>query len=550
MGFVAVVLGLPADQVLLALVLAALLAWLARLELRAWRCAPPPPSAALPAGVLDVKAFGAIGDGKHDDTDAVALALSSLGVGETLLFTQGTYVLARSLDVGGDPVNGLKAGQTLAGTAGATIVAAFVGPKWWGEHCFNIFGPSTTVKDLVFTTAGAPNTPSHPSAFGGLNFTSSAAFSVARNLSFRVRLANIRACIVCDARGVAIRDSTFLCQNSPGHGIYLSGGDYNVQQPFDIRIEGNHFQDIGDNAIQVQNANATGWVLEGVTVVGNIFRDCNVGVMVSESYCGLKLKLPIIGPGPDGMVTGMTSGAMGKTDPSQWQAVGSRGKALGCLRVSPSYKSYPKRFQVGETLTWSAQPPLHGKGSGQITAVAYDRVSRLVVANNQFLNSAAKPVPDPSAIPREAVLAETTAVAGARPASVAIDIAACAMHSKMAQQETDQAEAQPTSHASYGVYVGDSARQLNIMGNVFYGMSIQAVQLNSTGAIKGVGDISIASNIIDCADLGLGIWYRRLDGISIQGNVVSRSADRTGPTPGILEADDVTRALVVNNLAS
>ena len=39
MSFAVVVLGLPADQALLALVLAALLAWLARLELRAWRCA-------------------------------------------------------------------------------------------------------------------------------------------------------------------------------------------------------------------------------------------------------------------------------------------------------------------------------------------------------------------------------------------------------------------------------------------------------------------------------------------------------------------------------
>ena len=75
-------------------------------------------------------------------------------------------------------------------------------------------------------------------------------------------------------------------------------------------------------------------------------------------------------------------------------------------------------------------------------------------------------------------------------------------------------------------------------------MSVQAVQLNSTGAIKGVGNINISNNIIDCASLGLGIWYRRLDGIIIQGNVVSRSSDRTKPTPGILEADDVTRKLV------
>ena len=33
-----------------------------------------------------------------------------------------------------------------------------------------------------------------------------------------------------------IESCRFECKNSPGHGIYLSGGDYNAQQPYDIRI--------------------------------------------------------------------------------------------------------------------------------------------------------------------------------------------------------------------------------------------------------------------------------------------------------------------------
>eukprot|EP01048_Picozoa_sp_COSAG05_P020651 COSAG05_NODE_3563_length_1987_cov_10.736337_2_plen_157_part_00 len=139
----------------------------------------------------------------------------------------------------------------------------------------------------------------------------------------------------------------------------------------DIRILGNHFQEIGDNAIQVQNANATEWVLEGVVIDGNIFRDCNVGVIMSTSYVGLKLALPITGPAPDGEVHGTTSGAIAKTDPSQWQAVGSRGKATGCLRASPSYKSYPARFLVGETLTWKSSQPTPHNGSAKILSVRY-----------------------------------------------------------------------------------------------------------------------------------------------------------------------------------
>ena len=49
-------------------------------------------------------------------------------------------------------------------------------------------------------------------------------------------LANIKACIVVDSHGMNIESCRFECKNSPGHGIYLSGGDYNAQQPYDIRI--------------------------------------------------------------------------------------------------------------------------------------------------------------------------------------------------------------------------------------------------------------------------------------------------------------------------
>ena len=218
--------------------------------------APPPQT----PGVLNVKAFGAVGDGKTDDSDAVQLAMSTLGAGETLLFPQGTYRITRSLDTGSPSscAAGTCTGrpdQTITGTGGATILAAYGGPKWFGEHCWNIFGPNTTIKDLIFTTDFMYAPPSaSPTAFGGLNFTSSASFGTCSGLKFRVRLANIRACIVVDAHGMNIHGCTFLCQNSPGHGIYLSGGDYNAQQPFDIRIENNHFQEIGDNAIQVPTA--------------------------------------------------------------------------------------------------------------------------------------------------------------------------------------------------------------------------------------------------------------------------------------------------------
>ena len=47
--------------------------------------------------------------------------------------------------------------------------------------------------------------------------------------------------------------------------------------------------------------------------------------------------------------------------------------------------------------------------------------------------------------------------------------------------------------------------------------------------------VSVANNVIDCCGTATGVWYRRLRGISIQGNVVTRAADRSGKTPLLRE---------------
>ena len=63
--------------------------------------------------------------------------------------------------------------------------------------------------------------------------------------------------------------------------------------------------------------------------------------------------------------------------------------------------------------------------------------------------------------------------------------------------------------------------------------------------------VSVANNVIDCCGTATGVWYRRLRGVSIQGNVVTRAADRSGKTPcGIDGQDGVEHALVLNNLCA
>ena len=170
--------------------------------------------------------------------------------------------------------------------------------------------------------------------------------------------------------------------------------------------------------------------------------------------------------------------------------------------------------------------------------VSYDRVARVVVTNNCFLNSAAKSVPHQASI-TDSWSASNAAAESNRLTGIA--------------SPTGRGHWAPPAlppNARYGVYVGDSAVQLVISNNSFFGISVQAMQINSTGAIQGDGNISITNNIIDCANLGTGIWFRRVDGISIQGNVVTRATDNTPKTPGIMASDGITNSLVVNNLCS
>jgi len=159
-----------------------------------------------PAGLLNVKAFGAVGDGKTDDTAAVQRALDAMTSGDTLVFPKGVYSVASTLYVGakgGDPKY-RQDGLTLTGDGvGSVILGSFREPKWYGEHCMDVFSSRTTLKDLAFAGGSRSPAAADPSstAFGGVNWMAGANFGTAQSLSFRVWLANIKACIVVDSHG-------------------------------------------------------------------------------------------------------------------------------------------------------------------------------------------------------------------------------------------------------------------------------------------------------------------------------------------------------------
>jgi polygalacturonase len=75
------------------------------------------PSVALAAGVYDVKSYGALGDGRHDDAPALnrAIATANRAGGGTVLLPAGTYRSAGSLHMMSNVTIRLEAGATLRG---------------------------------------------------------------------------------------------------------------------------------------------------------------------------------------------------------------------------------------------------------------------------------------------------------------------------------------------------------------------------------------------------------------------------------------------------
>jgi hypothetical protein len=95
-----------------------------------WAFLTPLTAWSAPGLQIDVRAHGAIGDGKIDDTVAIQQAIDNAGVGNSIVFPRGTYKIS-TLTVG--------AGRYLYAPEGATIVGNMVAR-----------GPSTTIRGLIF----------------------------------------------------------------------------------------------------------------------------------------------------------------------------------------------------------------------------------------------------------------------------------------------------------------------------------------------------------------------------------------------------------------
>ena len=130
--------------------------------------APVSPSAASYTGIKNVLDYGATGDGRTDDTDAIQAALNALRPGETCLFPPGVYVAARLLVpetagvtlrgiAGGASEGGSGAGATLRlanGTAGGALPPFLLASAVWAANR-TWTGAPVTLEHLCFEGPGA-----------------------------------------------------------------------------------------------------------------------------------------------------------------------------------------------------------------------------------------------------------------------------------------------------------------------------------------------------------------------------------------------------------
>ena len=146
-------------------------------------------------------------------------------------------------------------------------------------------------------------------------------------------------------------------------------------------------------------------------------------------------------------------------------------------------------------LSWSG-------GHGTIEAVHYDRVSKVVISSNQFLRSA-----------------------------------------------DHRGTNLPPNAPIIGVTMGNSSSDILLCNNLFVGMTQQAVEVNSSGAINGCSGISVHNNSIDGAGLGgLGVAFGKCDGVSICGNQLRGAPIRSnGNAKNVLIQNNMTLHTAIPN---
>lgn len=101
-------------------------------------------------GVVNVKDFGAVGDGVHDDTAAIQRAIDTLRNGGTVFLPMGNYLISRTLTIAAAGITIQGANDAFPNSGmGASNITPIVG----SYDVFQITANQPTIKNLAITPA-------------------------------------------------------------------------------------------------------------------------------------------------------------------------------------------------------------------------------------------------------------------------------------------------------------------------------------------------------------------------------------------------------------
>lgn len=105
--------------------------------------------------VLNVKDYGATGNGTTDDTTAINLAIAAASNGGIVYLPQGTYIVS-------SPLTSIAAGVEIRGTGGESALK--LSGSWSGSEVINITNDNCAVRSLRFIGGSSTTASSNPAA--------------------------------------------------------------------------------------------------------------------------------------------------------------------------------------------------------------------------------------------------------------------------------------------------------------------------------------------------------------------------------------------------
>lgn len=205
--------------------------------------------------VINVKDYGATGDGSTDDTAAISSAVAALTSGSTLYFPGGTYFVSQVLLSSKSNFKIMGAGATIRGFNTTNAVLRLATCTFFEVNGLNICHANATVR----------NSSGH-----GMHLSSCTDFVVTHNTLYETAAAGF----------ISFGGNRGTVENNNVHDTLADAIHLTRGSKF-ISVVGNHTDTTGDDGIAVVSYQSDGLVCTDITITGNtVFQPMARGISV------------------------------------------------------------------------------------------------------------------------------------------------------------------------------------------------------------------------------------------------------------------------------